>query len=494
MGERPDQRRGRGGIVLLRLVFAAAAIAVLAGLTSDLLDKASSSSPRPRTRPAEDPPPDDGEPPEHRPPQRVHVGDPTVYDAQKELSRCATRRRDVGPSSSAPGLADDVHTISSRVERIRRLDFERPVDTRIVSRAEVGQRFARGFLRRYGEREAARDAQVLAALRLVPEGTDVRALTSRFLGRGVGGFYNPRKDRLYAARSASALTAYDEVVLAHELDHALVDQVLRLPGTLSRDPMLGDVMLARQALAEGDATLVMTRYAAARFTPEEHESFMARFSPRAIRPRSDIPYVFARASGFPYYEGLLFACSEWRARGWDAVNEMYLRPPATTADLLFPFRYYGDVAARLPRPAGPPGRSWGRGYARSFGAFDVMVLLENADLLSGGETVPGSHVDAVRGWAGGVLHSWLRGPETTIRIALVDAGVETKDGRRRRLCDVMRRWYLETYPDAVSARVGVPNARAWTSGGEHAVLRCDGSAVDLAKGPSAAALRRILAG
>ena len=492
MAAREDRRRGRAGIVVLRLLWAVVAVAALSALTSDLVDKA---SPRPTPAPeaSETPAPGDGPRP-RRGPELVHEDDPTVYDAQADLERCAGARGDMGPSSTDPGLDDDVARISARVERIRRLHFRRPVDTRLVSRAEVGERFARGFLRGYGEREAARESRVLTAMRLLPEDTDLRALMERLLSQGVAGFYNPRKDRLFAGSTAGALTPYDEMVLAHELDHALVDQVLRLPGTLSRDPLLGDVILARQALAEGDATLVMARYASARFTDEDYETFVSRFSQRPVTPRADVPYVFARTSEFPYYEGLLFACSQRRSRGWAGVNEMYVRPPVATADVLFPSRYDQDDEAQLPRPPVAPGRSWGPEYARSFGAFDLMVLLENADLLSRGETVPGSHVDAVRGWDGGMLHFWLRGGETTIYLSLVDAGVETDDGRDRRLCGVVRRWLLETYPGSSPARSRIPGARAWRSEGDLAVLRCSRSAVQLAKGPQARAVRRTLGG
>jgi hypothetical protein len=488
---RPERRRNRAGIVALRLLSAAIALAALGALVADLASK--SSSP-PRALPEEASPPPREERRGDEKPAPVRDGDPTVYDTQAVLERCTRAGRRLGPSSTGPGFDDDVRRISTRVERIRRLSFRRPVETRLVSRAEVGARYLRGLLRRYGEREAARDARVLAALRLVPEGTDLRAVAVRLLAGGVGGFYTPRTGRLFAAASGAELTPYDEVVLAHELDHALVDQVLRLPGTLSRDPMLADVMLARQALGEGDATLVMSRYARARFTGDAYDVFAARFSPRPVGLRAGIPYVFARTSEFPYYEGLLFACAEWRARGWGGLDRMYSRPPVSTADVLFPRRYRADHEAELPRPPGSPGAAWGPAHARSFGAFDVMVLLENADLLTRGTAVAGSHVEAVRGWNGGVLHSWLRGNDTTIHLALADAGVETPRGRSRRLCGVLRGWFHDTFPDARPAAAKVPHARAWRSGGDLALLSCRGSSVALTKGPEERAVRRVARG
>ncbi len=477
--------------MLLRLLGLLVAVAAVANLTADLAGK--SSAPAVSAPDDEETlEPERGERRRRERDRLVHEGDPTIYDAQRHLDRCTRSRRTIGAASRRPGLADDIHTISRRIERIRELDFDRRVDTRLVSRSEVGERFARKFRRQYTALDAEWDSRVLAALRLVPEGTDIRRLQTGLLTDGVAGFYNPRKKRLFAASTAGELTPFEEVVLAHELDHALVDQVLRLPGTLSRDPMLGDTMLAHQALAEGDAMLAMGKYAAERLAEAEYESFLARYASATVEGRAGIPYVFLRASAFAYYEGLLLACAEWRDRGWDALNEIYLRPPSSTADVVFPLRYVHENEAELPPSPSAPGPRWAQVPPRSLGVFDLMLLLENADLISKGETVPGSHVDAVRGWDGGVLQAWLRGEETTVHVALVDAGVETSDGRRRRLCGVLRRWLLESFPDLVTVGTTLADAERWEGGGEVAALRCDGRIVELAKGPEASTLRRLL--
>ncbi|HYP23640.1 MAG TPA: hypothetical protein VEV43_08705, partial [Actinomycetota bacterium] len=255
-GGSTERRRTPGervAVFLLRFVSALVAIAALAALTSDLVDKASAPEVPGWTgetpgEPEPEPEPEDDER-RRRKAQLVHVNDPTVYDAQRKLDRCTRTRGVMGASSRGPGLRDDIRKISGRVERLRDLDFRHRVETHLASQAEVGERFSRGFLNRYGEREAERDQQILTALGLLPEGTDLRGLTAQLLNDGVAGFYNPRTGRLFAGSTGGGLTTFDEVVLAHELDHALVDQALGLPGTLSRDPMLGDVMLAHQALA-----------------------------------------------------------------------------------------------------------------------------------------------------------------------------------------------------------------------------------------------------
>lgn len=462
---------------MLRVAAATVVAGALTVLAVDLVEK--ESSPPRRTTPAPTPATEEPEP--QRETQLVRATDPTVYDSQEDLRRCARPRGRLRPAS-------DIETISARVERLRRLDLERRVDTRLVSRAEVGERFVRRYLRRYGAGAAARDSQVLAALRLVPEGTDVRAVTAQLLSGGVAGFYDPRSDRLFSGAASTALTAYEEIVLAHELEHALVDQTLGIPRTESRDPMRSDEMLAHQVLAEGDATLVMSKYAARRLAPADNRAFASRFTQRPVTP-STVPYYVRRTSELTYYEGLLLVCREWMRGGWDGVDRMFRHPPSTTAEVLFPTR--SGPEPRSPDRPPSPGRRWKRVPPNAFGAFDLMLLLENADLLSTGETVPGRHVDAVRGWAGGVLRAWLRGDETTVHLGLVDAGVQTANGRRRRLCRVLRGWVESTFPDADAIRRLVPDARVWAVTGELVLLRCSGSSVELVKGPPAA-VRRVL--
>lgn len=414
---------------------------------------------------------------------------PTVYDSVDDVRECATSRaRFPGPAGDA-GFEDDVERISRSVEKVRKLDFRKPVDTRVVPAAEVGRRFANGVARQYSPLQAEADRRWLSLLRLAPEEIDLHTLTVAVAQSTAAGFYNPRKKRLFSRSTAGALTPRDEIVLAHEVDHALVDQVLRLPVTLSRDPMLADVMLAHQALAEGDATLAMSRYGAGRFDRATLDAFLRRFSNPEIVAHPGVPWYLQRTSGFPYFEGFLFACGAWLEGGWKAIDRMYRRPPASTAEIVFPWRYGERAAGELP-PAPPvPGRKWKKLTTAAFGAFDLMVMLENADLLATGRAVAGSRVDEVRGWNGGVLNVWFKRGATALHLSLLDAGV-TRDGRRsRELCGVLRGWRSRTYPET---RGAVRGDDLWPVEDGHAGLRCAGASVELAVAPRRRLVRRVL--
>ena len=79
----------------------------------------------------------------------------------------------------------------------------------------------------------------------------------------VAGFYDerPGRRRLYAVSEDRAFTPMNQIVLAHELRHALQDQYEDLTAQLADDVTdFDDRRIAWMSLLEGDATLVMERF------------------------------------------------------------------------------------------------------------------------------------------------------------------------------------------------------------------------------------------
>ena len=492
-----EQLRGpRRGRVATSL---AAGLALVTGIAiaAASLDEMSATPPPSATPPATASPPTEpaASPPPTQPPA-LSARAPTVYDAVEDVDRCATTRHELPGPAGAPGFRDDVARISRSVERVRNLEFERRVKTRLVSDEEVGRRFALGIERAYSPAQAAVDTRVLAALRLVPEGLDLYTMSIEVARGTAAGFYNPRRKRLFARVTGAALTPYDEVVLAHEIDHALVDQSLGLPWTLSADPVLGDLMLAHQALGEGDATLAMSQYGAGTLDPAALDAFLARFSSPSIVGYPGVPYVLQRTSGFPYYEGFLFACAAWQDGGWRAVDEMYARPPTSTSEIVFPSRYRSEATGELPPSPPAPGEKWEELVVGSYGVFDLMLMLENADVLRTGSAEAGSHVDDVRGWNGGVLTAWSRGARTLVHLSFLDAGVTEEGRRHREICGVLRAWLHRTFTGARRLRgpgnAGPGRTGLWALGDAYGGLRCAGASVRLAVGPADRVVRRVL--
>ena len=111
----------------------------------------------------------------------------------------------------------------------------------------------------------------LKALHLVPRDTDLAKAMAAQQASDVGGFYDPRTKRLYV-RSAT-LNPLAQVIVVHELTHALDDQYFDL-AKLQRRAKSGDEDEAILSLIEGDARSVEDRFRAA-LVPAERKQVAA---------------------------------------------------------------------------------------------------------------------------------------------------------------------------------------------------------------------------
>src|SRR5688500_4334024 len=115
----------------------------------------------------------------------------------------------------------------------------------------------------YPPDRADADARLLIALDLLPPGTSLRDLRARLLEDNVAGFYDerPGRKKLYAVSEDRTMTPSNQIVLAHELRHAMQDQYVDLHHTLPES--VGDFddrRVAFMSVLEGDATMVMERF------------------------------------------------------------------------------------------------------------------------------------------------------------------------------------------------------------------------------------------
>lgn len=205
--------------------------------------------------------------------------------------------------------------------------------------------------------EATLQVRLLSILGLLPEHYPLREKLLEVLGEQVAGFYLPRRRQLVVVdmppeklRAATAGVDLDvfPVVLAHELDHALTDQHFDLTRLLD-DPAVrqrDDLLLARESLAEGDATLAMMLFflhragfkpTAESFPPADAlRAMVQNLGPGTFPQLSQAPVYVKSQLMEPYLLGLDLVVTAWKAGGWKAVDELWKDPPASTKQLLHP--------------------------------------------------------------------------------------------------------------------------------------------------------------
>jgi len=359
--------------------------------------------------------------------------------------------------------AAPVGEIAKRVEAIRGLRFDtlpKPVE---VTPAQARREGLEDLDRSYPRERRLADEETLKLLGLIDPSVDLREVSGSVFSEGVAGYYDPRTKRLRIVRgTATGTRVITEMVLAHELDHALEDQRLKLDA----DAVAGsdDASLAYTALVEGSATALMYRYVDDRFGDEETFGGLAA---SAFAPTGNLPPYLMAQLVFPYTQGEAFVkrLLELGSGGWSVVDTALRdRPPASTEQVMHPEAYVDADQPRRVRIA-PPGGGWRVLRGGTLGEWTTGKLLARA----GGT----AWTEAAAGWGGDRYALLGRGAAR----ALVVRWVWDTPGDEREFLLALRDWMAEGKPESAAAAISA-----------------SGGAVTLAIAPDAARARALARG
>lgn len=270
------------------------------------------------------------------------------------------------PTPAEQRAIDELERVA---ERIRNLRFERPVPFRVQSREVITQ-----FVRDQIEAEELERARVFyVALGLIAPDLDVGALLVNVLGEQIVGYYDPERSLMVIrddvaaqlGRSSGRRGELDEaeMVIVHELVHALQDQRLGLGRQYEEERDI-DADNAFASLVEGDATLAMFGHMAARSGQPLHRltrnvgvlrSLLREAPPSAQgQELEQAPPVVRIPLLSRYVDGMVFCATLHGERGWEGVDGAHARPPRSTEQVLHPERYLaGEEPVRIELPAMP---------------------------------------------------------------------------------------------------------------------------------------------
>jgi hypothetical protein len=288
-------------------------------------------------------------------------------------------------------------TIAAKLERVRGLRFTAPVPGRVLDDAEVATLLDRELEREFAPGELERLGRVYARLGLLPPGTALEPAFHELYADQLAALYDPRtktlaltagglRQQTFGLRVLGWLTGRDflgEVLVAHELTHALQDQHYGLP--TSSPPLTdahGDRTLARRALLEGDASLASVAYLRpGPLDPGTVERFVLQVAsiPEELRARHpNVPEVIRASLAFQYNTGSAFAATAYRRGGWPAVDAAHRDPPVSTEQVLHPEKYFGvrdrPTAITLGGTEHLERHGWTPILEDTFGELDVRVL------------------------------------------------------------------------------------------------------------------------
>jgi len=318
--------------------------------------------------------------------------------------------------SVSPELAAQVAEVIGQAEVVRQLERTAEVPWRL---AEAGAALAEQLDKALADPELVdrvrQDERILIRLGLLPAGTDLIQLQIDTLQAQVAGFYDPDTRSLTVIDPDGELDLASRITLAHEAGHALQDQRWNLQAMQDAVPRVeGDRASALQALVEGDATLLMTLWAA------KHAAGDLLGLDGAGLPGGEsldgLPQVLQRQLLFPYLDGLTFLMRAWGPGGWDAVDAIWDAPPVSSEQVMHPELYPDElpVEVALPDLAAAMGEGWKLSGETTMGELTTGIWVADGaewDPMAfslGGQSMPNGQ--AAAGWGGDRLVT-LDGPD-----------------------------------------------------------------------------------
>ena len=332
-------------------------------------------------------------------------------------------------ASPTPDAAAIYAAIESQVEQLRDLQATATVHPILLDEAALQKNIAASFAKDNPAAIVAANQRLLELMGLLPPGSSLADLYLKLLGSQVAGYYDPDTRQLYVVSKSGAIGPTEQVTFAHEFTHALQDQHFGLKNLHLGAIGQSDTTTAHSALAEGDATLVMTLWAQAQLGPSQLAQLFADSNdPTQAKILADMPDVLKQSLLFPYTSGLQFVLAAKAAGGWPAVNRLFARPPVSTEQILHPEKYAtgeAPIAVSLPADlAARLGAGWSVDLRDTLGEFTLRVWLESAGRLTA-DVATG----AAAGWGGDrvvVVRRARRCPGATSRCDQIGAVIDTR--------------------------------------------------------------------
>ncbi len=318
-------------------------------------------------------------------------------------------------------LGDRVSALMKEAETYRGLAAKAPVPSGTVDDPALRKKMAESFQADLPPATLRPVEASLKAFGLIPESLDLVKFLPELLTSQVAGYYDPERHYLaLVQRDGEAMTLglgedaarkAEEAVLVHELTHALQDQHFHLETFASGEP-LDDADVAKVALVEGDATLVMMDFFAgmslARLPGIEASMDEMLADPgELLASTPGVPGVAELASApawfqdtllFSYFEGFQFCLSARRLGGQALLDHAFTQdPPRSSEQILHPEKWHTrrddpivlawpDLSRTLP--------GWTRVAEAQLGELTIRTLFRST--LKNGERA----AKAAAGWGG----------------------------------------------------------------------------------------------
>ena len=386
------------------------------------------------------------------------------------------------PGSEQDELLAAAGAIGAEMETIRGLEATQPITNNLMSRSEMADYLQDEIDREYAPEEVKNDTRAMAAFDFIPEDYDLKGELVELYSTQVAGLYDDERNTLYVV-SEAGLDLLARVTLAHEITHGLQDERFNLNTFLDEDRMSDDEILARQALAEGDATLAMTEYLMNHLSDITEEDMAALQSEEVLaseRQMAEAPAIIRETFEFPYTYGETFVSALYK-EGWDAVDAAYADPPVTTEQILHPEKYFArdePQVVALPPLTDTLGSGWRLADQGTLGEFQMQVYLAQQIERESANT-------ASAGWDGDQYAVYVNGDDEVLVLSTAWDSPADQDE------------FTAAYTEYAESKYGQTGKRSgdaffWETPGQTAYLGWDGDKPLIILGPDRVTVDKVL--
>jgi hypothetical protein len=287
------------------------------------------------------------------------------------------------PATVDRNLCSQVPAITKTLTEISGMKQFHPVPCDFITKEKVNEFLKKRVKDNDNPEDLRAEEVVLKKFGFVPPDFNLADSTVDLLTEQAAAFYDYNKKKLFITETTS--TESQDMVLAHELSHALADQNFHLARYIRQGRKSDDGATARLAVMEGQATWLMSE-------------FMARRSGRSLRDSPEIvalmssdndsaggqypvfensPLYLRLTLVFPYTKGMLFQNAVLQRDGQAAFAEVFERAPVSTQQILHPEKYFSKALPtdpELPKPRLPS--SYKGLIGGSLGELEHTILIE----------------------------------------------------------------------------------------------------------------------
>jgi hypothetical protein len=288
--------------------------------------------------------------------------------------------------------------IERGLEEQRGLKFLSPVPMEVKTPEELQVYLRRELDRQYSPQQIRGLQRVYERLGLWPANLDLGEELLKLYNTQIAGFYDHEAGTLFLVPSAVPSVGWmmstlefllqrdlvNEMLLAHELTHALQDQHF---GVLSaaEDPSNDDRSLALHAVLEGDATLAGFAYVLGGLPDASLLELVDRLGaiPAEVEAAlPDTPPLLRDSLVFQYSAGTKFVALAYLRGGWKAVDALLAYPPKSTKQILWPEKFFAHPETPTTVRLGgleeyDSGKRWETVEENTLGALTTRILVES---------------------------------------------------------------------------------------------------------------------